>query len=100
MSGSFHQERKRREETTRVGATVDVNDGGPNPAPDTPARSDRAANASRSPNDAEHGALAPHFRLLVLGGGNRPVESGAQLLGRLQRQLNPRPRAGVEVGVD
>src|SRR5262249_35658576 len=30
-------------------------------------------------------ALTPHFRLLELGGGNRPVESSAQLLGCLQR---------------
>jgi RNA polymerase primary sigma factor len=49
---------------------------------------------------AGHGALAPHFRLLKLGGGNRPVESGAQLLGRLERQLDPRSRTGVEVRVD
>ena len=44
-------------------------------------------------------ALASHFRLLELGGDNRSVESGAQLLGRLQRQLDPRPRAGVELRV-
>jgi len=45
-------------------------------------------------------ALAPHFRLLELGSGNRPVESGAQLLGCLQRQLNPSPRPGFESRVD
>src|SRR5712671_1394022 len=45
-------------------------------------------------------ALAPHFRLLELGSGNRPLESGAQLLGCLQRQLNPSPRPGFESRVD
>src|SRR5712671_1963599 len=45
-------------------------------------------------------ALAPHFRLLELGSGNRPVKSGAQLLGCLQRQLNPSPRPGFESRVD
>ena len=40
------------------------------------------------------------FRLLELGGGNRPVESGAQLLGCLQRQLNPSPCPGFEGNVD
>jgi hypothetical protein len=64
-----------------------------------PAQKDRAANSSRGWNEAEHDALAPHFRLLELCGGNRPVESGAQLLGRLQRQLDPRPRTGVEVNM-
>src|SRR5260370_6286184 len=49
---------------------------------------------------ARSGALAPHFRLLELGSGNRPVESGAQLLGCLQRQLNPSPRTGFESRVD
>src|SRR5262249_52864667 len=34
------------------------------------------------------------------GGGNRPVERGAQLLGRLQRQLDPGPRSGLEAQVD
>jgi hypothetical protein len=48
----------------------------------------------------EDGALAPHFRLLELGGSNRSVESGAQLLGCLQRQLNPSPRPGFEGNVD
>ena len=47
----------------------------------------------------EHDTLPPHFRLLELGGGNRPVESSAQLLGRLQGQLDPRPRTGVEIRV-
>jgi hypothetical protein len=65
-----------------------------------PAQKDRAANSSRGWNEAEHDALPPHFRLLELCGGNRPVESGAQLFGRLQRQLDPRPRTGVEVRVD
>src|ERR1700720_4981157 len=46
------------------------------------------------------GGPAPHFRLLELGGGNRAVESGAQLLGCLQRQLNSSPRPGFEVRVD
>src|SRR5690242_6991172 len=55
---------------------------------------------SRCPNEAGHGALAPHFRLLELGGGNRPVESGAQLLGGLQGKLDPGPGAGFEGGVD
>src|SRR3954452_15685800 len=45
-------------------------------------------------------SLAPHFRLLVLGGGNRTVESGAQLLRRLQRQLDGGPRSGFEAGID
>src|SRR6266853_3441213 len=31
---------------------------------------------------------------------NRPVESGAQLLGCFQRQLNPSPRPGFEARVD
>src|SRR5580704_6891403 len=61
---------------------------------------DRAANLSWAWNKAEHDALPPHFRLLELCGRNRPVESGAQLFGRLQRQLDPRPRTGVEVRVD
>ena len=39
---------------------------------------------------AEHDAVPLHFRLLELCCGNRPVESGAQLLGRLQGQLDPR----------
>ena len=64
-----------------------------NAAAGWPASSSRV---SRCPNEAGDGALAPHFRLLELGGGNRPVESGAQLLGRLQRQLNPSPRPGFE----
>ena len=52
---------------------------------------------SRRPNKAGHGAtLAPHLRLLELGSGNRAVESGAQLLGCLQGQLDPRPRPGVK----
>src|SRR5829696_3483688 len=56
---------------------------------------------ARSPNKAGYGAtLAPHLRLLELGSGNRPVESGAQLLGCLQGQLNPRPRPGVKASVD
>src|SRR5215203_6209622 len=56
---------------------------------------------SRRPNKAGHGAtLAPHLGLLELGSGNRPVESGAQLLGCLQGQLNPRPRPGVKASVD
>src|ERR1700733_15760864 len=59
-----------------------------------------SANSSRGWNKAEHDALAPHFRLLELCGGNRPVESAAQLLGRLQRQLDPRARAGVEIRVE
>src|SRR6266567_2025291 len=54
---------------------------------------------SRCPNEA-YGALAPHFRLLELGGGNRPVESGAQLLGGLQRKLDAGPGAWFEAGVD
>src|SRR5882672_2867979 len=59
-----------------------------------------ASSRVRRPNEAGRGALAPHFRLLELGGGNRAVESGAQFLGCLQRQLNPGPRPGFEVGVD
>ena len=55
---------------------------------------------SRCPNEVWHGALASHFRLLELGSSNRPVESGAQLLGRLQRQLNPSPRTRFEGNVD
>ncbi len=55
---------------------------------------------SRGANETWDGALAPHFRLLELGGGDRPVERGAQLLGRLQRQLDPGARAGVEGRVD
>src|SRR5262245_55179389 len=35
----------------------------------------------RGPDEGGHGALAPHFRLLELGGGNRPLERRAQLLG-------------------
>src|SRR5215211_1870689 len=42
----------------------------------------------------------PHFRLLELGGGNRPVESGAQFLGCVQGQLNPRSRPGFKASVD
>src|SRR6516165_11568323 len=58
------------------------------------------ARSSRSSSLAGQDALAPYFRLLELGGGNRPVESGAQLLGGLQRQLDPRPCAGAKVGVN
>src|SRR3954452_1009928 len=55
----------------------------------------------KSPNKAGHGpTLAPHLRLLELGSGNRAVESGAQLLGCLQGQLNARPRPGVKASVD
>ena len=42
----------------------------------------------------------PHFRLLELGGGNRPVESGAQFLGCVQGQLNTRSRPGFKASVD
>ena len=56
-----------------------------------------AAHSSRSLSLT---ALAPHFRLLELGGGDCPVKSGAQLFGGLQRQLDPRPRTGVEARVD
>src|SRR3954452_16737583 len=55
----------------------------------------------KSPNKAGHGpTLAPHLGLLELASGNRPVESGAQLLGCLQGQLNPGPRPGVKASVD
>jgi hypothetical protein len=37
--------------------------------------SGRSARGSRRPNETGDGALAPHFRLLELSGGNRPVES-------------------------
>jgi pimeloyl-ACP methyl ester carboxylesterase len=60
----------------------------------------RQAVSSRNSNEAEYGAPAPHFRLLELGGSYCPVQSGAQLLGRLERQLDPRPRTRVEVRVD
>jgi hypothetical protein len=50
---------------------------------------------SGRPNEAQHGALAPHFRLLIVGGSDRPVESSAQFLRGLQRQLDRRPRTGV-----
>src|SRR5580704_18038651 len=56
--------------------------------------------ASRRPNEAGHRALAPYFRLLELGGGDRPVERGAQFLGGLQRELDPGPRPGFETAVD
>jgi hypothetical protein len=72
----------------------------PNQAPDSRLPEATAARSSRSSHKVEHGALAPHFRLLELGGGNRPVESGAQLLGCLQRQLNPSPCPGFEGNVD
>src|SRR5471032_435050 len=55
---------------------------------------------SRSPHEAGHRSLAAHLRLLELGGGNRPVERGAQLLGGLERDLDPRARAGIEGSVD
>src|ERR1700733_10154768 len=71
----------------------------PGQAPDTRKPEVTPPGASRSLNEAKHGTLAPHFRLLELGGGDRPVERGAQLLGRLQGQLDPRPRTGVEVRV-
>src|SRR6266403_2669975 len=58
------------------------------------------AAASRRPNEAGYGALAPHFRLLELGSGNRPVEGGAQSFGRLQGELDPGPRPGFEIRVD
>src|SRR5439155_7096109 len=51
-------------------------------------------------NETGHDALAAHLRLLEVGGGNGPVESGAQLLGRLQRQLDRRTRTGIKVHVD
>src|SRR5438034_8768960 len=63
-------------------------------------RASCSSGVSRHPNETGHRPLAPHFRLLELGGGNRPVEGGAQLAGRLQRQLNPGPRPGLEAGVD
>src|SRR5690349_20255452 len=50
---------------------------------------------SRGPNDRGR-ALAPHFRLFELRGGNGAVERGAQRLGGLQRQLDPGARAGLE----
>ena len=59
-----------------------------------------AAQSSPSSNEAALDALAPHFSLLEIGGGNRSVESGAQLLGGLQRQLDPRPCAGAKIRVD
>ena len=49
----------------------------PNQVPDTRPPEVIAARSSRGSNEAEHGTLAPHFRLLEIGGGNRPVESGA-----------------------
>src|SRR5262249_30682454 len=51
-------------------------------------------------NESGRGTLPPYFRLLELGGSNRPVEGGAQLLGRLQCQLNPRARSRFEGGID
>src|SRR5262245_7611850 len=56
--------------------------------------------ASRRPDEAWRGALAPHFRLFELGGRNRPVEGGAQLLGGLERELDAGPRPGFEAHVD
>src|SRR4249920_3047390 len=70
----------------------------PPPAPAGPAAT--SSRASRRPNEAGHGSLAPDFRLLEVGGGNRPVECGAQLLGRLQRELDAGPRPRFEAGVD
>src|SRR5262249_32259169 len=55
---------------------------------------------SRRPDEARGGALAPDFRLLELGGGNRPVGRGAQLLRSLQRQLDPGACAGLEARID
>jgi hypothetical protein len=45
--------------------------------------------ADAAPEQRGDGALSPHFGLLESGGSNRAVESGAQLIGPLQRQLNP-----------
>lgn len=50
---------------------------------------------SRRPPHTRHRSLPPHFRLLELRRGNRPVERGAQFLRRLQRQLDPGARAGL-----
>src|SRR5207253_1634622 len=51
--------------------------------------------SSRRPNEAGRRPLASHFRLLELGGGNRPVEGGTQhlapaihcLLGSVERPV-------------
>ena len=55
---------------------------------------------SRRPEETGRGALAPDFRLLVLRGGDRSVERGAQPLGGVQGQFDPGARSRVEAGVD
>src|SRR5271168_3958944 len=54
----------------------------------------------RGLNESEHGAFAAYFGFLELGSGDCSVESRAQLLGGVQRQLDPGARTNVEVRVD
>src|SRR4051794_3881871 len=54
----------------------------------------------RRPNEAGRSPLASDFRFLELGGHDCPVERPAQLLGRVQRQLNAGSRAGLEASID
>src|SRR5215471_10369143 len=60
----------------------------------------RAVPFDRAPLRVERRALASHLGLFELGGGNSPIESGAQLLGRLERELDSRPCPGIEAGVE
>src|ERR1700677_4849221 len=46
----------------------------------------------RGSNESEHGAFAEYFGFLELGSGDGSVESCAQLLGGVQRQLDPGAR--------
>src|ERR1700677_3374707 len=59
-----------------------------------------SAVASRGLNEAGRSALAPDFRLLEIGGGDRPVERRAQFPCALERQFDAGARAGFEAGVD
>src|SRR5262245_5864009 len=54
---------------------------------------------SSCPNEAGR-TPAPHFRLFVLGGGDRSVERSAQLLGAFECQLDTGARPWVKSGVD
>src|SRR5271168_3389578 len=63
-------------------------------------RSSLTAVVSRCLNEAGRGAVAPHFRLLEICGGDRPVERCAKFLGAFEGQLDAGARAGFEAGVD
>src|SRR4029077_1332726 len=68
----------------------------------------RAADASlwlqslplRRPHESGQRAPAAHFRLLEIRRRDRAIERGAQFLRTVERELDPRARAGLEIGVE